>query len=87
MIVGLKGLIQSFDEKRNSASVISLFPAESKDRRRSTSEPVVPPQVITKFPPIQNGPYPNFIRQGDWTQKPEAETVHRDAAPGKNLSR
>lgn len=51
---------------------------QSKDRLRATSDPV------TKFPPIQNGPYPNFVGQGGWQQIPETQVPHREVAPGKN---
>lgn len=51
-------------ERRNS------HPLQSKDRRRA-SDPT-PPIVTTKFPPIQNRPYPNFVGQGGWSEVPEA---------------
>jgi len=51
---------------------------QSKDRHRATSDPV------TKFPPIQNGPYPNFVGQGGWQQIPETQMPHREVAPGNN---
>ena len=51
---------------------------QSKDRHRATSDPV------TKFPPIQNGPYPNFVGQGSWQQITETPVPNREVAPGEN---
>jgi len=59
-------------ERRNS------LPMQSKDRHRATSD------SVTKFPPIQNGPYPNFVGQGGWQQIPETQVPHREVAPQPN---
>ena len=65
-----------------SEMLFSLYPipVQSKDRHRVTSDPVI------KFPPIQNGPYPNFVGQGSWQQIPETQMPHREVAPGKNCT-
>ncbi|KAJ7387322.1 Kinesin- protein 12 [Desmophyllum pertusum] len=65
-------------ERRNSV------PMQSKDRRRSSTSDPVPPAVVTKFPPIQNGPYPNYVGQGGWHQRPEAQAAYHEVAPEPN---
>ena len=52
---------------------------QSKDRRRATSDPATP-RVTTKFPPLQNGPYPNYIGQG---QNLEVQSLPQEVTPGK----
>lgn len=66
----------------SNSSYLTPISVQSKDRHHSTSDPV--PPVVTKFPPIQNGPYPNYVGQGGWQQIPEAQVPHREVAPGKN---
>ncbi|XP_078360940.1 kinesin-like protein KIF12 isoform X2 [Oculina patagonica] len=63
-------------ERRNSV------PMQSKDRRRSTSDPV--PPIVVKFPPIQNGPYPNYVGQGNWQQISEAQPTRQELASDSN---
>ncbi|XP_058963895.2 kinesin-like protein KIF12 isoform X2 [Pocillopora verrucosa] len=64
-------------ERRNS------LPTQSKDRRRSASD--LPPNFgPTRFPPIQDGPYPNYVGQGGWRQVPEAQAMPQEVIPVSN---
>lgn len=63
-------------ERRNS------HPLQSRHRRRA-SDPLRP-SVATKFPPISNGPYPNFIGQSGWSEIPEDSSLSREAVPKPN---
>jgi len=40
--------------------------------------------VETKFPPLQNGPYPNYVGQGGWSQMLETEPAPQKVAPEQN---
>lgn len=64
-------------ERRNS------LPIQSKDRRRSASD--LPPNFgLTRFPPIQNRPYPNYVGQGGWQQVPETQHTPQEVVSVSN---
>ncbi|KAM7438087.1 Kinesin-related protein 12 [Porites harrisoni] len=67
----------SFVEEHNHLQRRNSLPTQSRERRRSTSDPA-PQPLVTKFPPLHNGPYPNYVGQVGWHPKSEAQSATQE---------